>query len=251
KEVLTTMDLVMIAVPSTAVEVTLEKAKPYLRSCDLMLCSKGFARGGKLLSEVAQSFTSGKIYYLSGPTHAEELGAGKFSGMVLAGPKGKEKLKQAFESKNLKVELSEDIIGAQVCAALKNVIALFVGILDGMKWGDNAKAYIMTKGLGEIRIIGRAMGAQENTFMGLAGMGDLIVTCSSKHSRNRYVGVQIGKGKKLSEVLTEMKMVAEGLTAVKEALKLGKKYKLKIPLIKGLHQIVCEGKDPQIFLQKL
>ena len=251
KEVLTTMDVVLVVVPSDKVEITLQNAKPYLGSCDVVLCSKGFASDGRLLSEVAKSFTRGRIYCLYGPTHAEEVSMGKFSGMVLAGPSGNKNWKKVFESKMLNVELSDDIIGVQVCAALKNVVALFVGVVEGMGLGDNAKAYVMTKGLSEIRQIALAMGALEGTFLGLAGMGDLIVTCSSRHSRNRYVGEQIGKGRKLDEVLQEMKMVAEGVTAVKEAMKLEKKYKLKLPLIRGLYLILFKGKDARVVLQKL
>lgn len=250
KEVLTTMDVVLIAVPSHTVEATLKAARPFFGSCDLVICSKGFA-DGKLLSDVARSFTNGNVYCLYGPTHAEEVSSGEFSGLVLAGPGRKEIYKTAFESEMLKIDLSDDLIGVQVSAALKNVVALFVGVVDGMELGDNAKAYVITKGLDEIRQIGLAMGAQEKTFQGLAGIGDLIVTCFSKHSRNRYLGVQLGKGRKLNDALAEMKMVAEGVNAVKEAVKLGKKHKLKLPLIQGLHDIVFKGKNPIMVLEKL
>ncbi|MBS3166048.1 NAD(P)-dependent glycerol-3-phosphate dehydrogenase [Candidatus Woesearchaeota archaeon] len=245
KEVLTSMDLLLIVVPSDKVESTVEKARDLINGTPIVICSKGFASDLRLLSNVvAQKLKSHK-------THAEEVGRGMFSGMVLAGGKGKEKLKKVFESKNLKIDLSDDIIGVQIAAALKNILAVFVGVVHGMKLGDNAIAYVMTKGLAEIRQIGLKWGAQEETFDGLAGLGDVIVTCGSKHSRNRHVGEEVGKGRKLEEVLTEMKMVAEGITTVKEAVKLQKKFGLKLPLISGLYGILFEGKDAKEVLNKL
>jgi len=261
KEVLTSMDLLLIVVPSDKVESTIEKACDLIDGTPIIICSKGFASDLQLLSDVvAQKLKSHKsksgsvnpsIYCLYGPTHAEEVGRGMFSGMVLAGGKGKEKLKKVFESKNFRIDLSDDIVGVQIAAALKNILAVFVGVVHGMKLGDNATAYVMTKGLAEIRQIGLKWGAQEETFDGLAGLGDVIVTCGSKHSRNRHVGEEIGKGRKLEEVLAEMKMVAEGITTVKEAVKLQKKFGLKLPLISGLYGILFEGKDPKEILRNL
>ena len=156
-----------------------------------------------------------------------------------------------LEGPQFKVHLSEDIVGVQVCAALKNILAVFVGVLDGAGLGDNAKAYVMTKGLEEIQQVGLKWGAKKETFYGLAGMGDMIVTCSSKHSRNRFVGEQIGKGRKLEEVLAEMKMVAEGITTVKEAIKLKEKFGLELPLITGLYDILFNGKNVEAVLEKI
>jgi len=187
---------------------------------------------------------------LYGPTHAEEVGKGMFSGIVLAGKDGQE-LKKEIEDENLKVDFTEDIIGVQVAAALKNILAVFIGVLEGVKLGDNAQAYVMTKGLGEIKEVGLKWGAQEETIFGLAGMGDLIVSCTSEHSRNRYVGKQIGQGRKLDEVIKEMKMVAEGINILGEIPALKEKFDLELPLISGLYRIVFEGENPEVIFKEL
>ncbi len=251
EEVLLDSKLVLIVVPSDKVEVTINQAAKFLESQPIIICSKGFASNLRLLSEVVKEKVRGEVYCLYGPTHAEEVGKGKLSGIVLAGGKGKHKLKKVIENENLKVELSKDVVGVQVAAALKNVFAVFIGLLEGLNEGDNAKAYIMTKGLEEIKEVGLAWGAKKETFYGLAGMGDLIVTCTSKHSRNRHVGEEVGKGRKLSEVLAEMKMVAEGVTALKEAINLRERFKLKLPLISGLYEILMEGKEPREVLKRI
>lgn len=251
EEVLLDSKLVLIVVPSDKVEVTISQAAKFLESQPIIICSKGFASNSRLLSEVVKEKVRGEVYCLYGPTHAEEVGMGKLSGIVLAGGTGKQKLKKVLENENFKVELSKDIIGVQVAAALKNVLAVFIGLLEGLNQGDNAKAYIMTKGLEEIKEVGLAWGAKKETFYGLAGMGDLIVTCTSKHSRNRRVGEEVGKGRKLSEVLAEMKMVAEGVTALKEAINLRERFKLKLPLISGLYDILMEGKNPREVLKRI
>jgi glycerol-3-phosphate dehydrogenase (NAD(P)+) len=250
-ESLANTELVLLVVPSDKVESTINTAKEYITNQSIIICSKGFGPNLQLLSDLVKDNVSGQVYCLYGPTHAEEVCKGMFSGIVLAGGSGKEKLRDLFESGSLRVDLSEDIIGVQVGAALKNIVAVFVGVLDGMKLGDNAKAYVITKGLGEIRSIGLRMGAQEETFDGLAGLGDLIVTCSSKHSRNRHVGEEVGKGKKLDDVIKEMKMVAEGVTTVREAVKFEEKLSIKLPLMSGLYSILFEGKSPTEILKTI
>ncbi len=238
------VELVLLVVPSDKVENTIKLAAPLLLDQPIIICSKGFSADGRLLSSLVQEEVSGKVYCLYGPTHAEEVGRGMFSGIVLAGDDGRKELAKVFLRDEFKVELSDDIIGVQVCAALKNIFAVFIGVLDGMKLGDNAKAYVMTQGLKEIQLMGLKMGAHAETFYGLAGVGDLIVTCTSTHSRNRFVGQEVGKGRKLDEVLAGMSMVAEGVTAVKIAVKLQDKLGLDLSLIYGLYEILFEGKDP-------
>lgn len=250
KEALTNAELVLLVVPSQHVEATMLKAKPFLNSVPMIICSKGFAADGRLLSEVVQEHHQGALYCLYGPTHAEEVGQGLFSGIVLAG-KGAAKLKPELESSQLKIEVSDDLIGVQVAAAFKNIVAIFIGVLDGVGLGDNAKAYVMTKGLAEITAVGLALGGKRETFTGLAGIGDLIVTCTSAHSRNRSVGQEVGKGRKLEEVLAEMKMVAEGITALQYVFKLQEKKGLRLPLITGLHAILYKGKNPLEILRSL
>jgi glycerol-3-phosphate dehydrogenase (NAD(P)+) len=250
EKVLPGTELVLLVVPSDYAEATLKSAAEMLMGKKLVICSKGFAEGLTLLNEIATKYSE-NIYCMYGPTHAEEVCKGMFSGLVLAGGEGKEELQKEIESENLKVHLSDDIVGVQIAAALKNILAVFIGVLDGMQLGDNAKAYVMTEGLEEIRQIGLKTGAKENTFHGLAGMGDVIVTCGSIHSRNRYVGEQIGKGKKLNEVLTEMKMVAEGVSTAKLVPQLEEKYLIKIPLLRGVYDILFNNKNPQEVLSGL
>ena len=251
KQALTNAELIFIVVPSDKVESTLDKAKGFINNQSLIICSKGFASDGRLLSEVVRERCSGEIYCLYGPTHAEEVCKGILSGIVLAGGAGKEKLKPEIENEALRVALSEDVIGVQVAAALKNVLAVMVGIIDGLGMGDNTKALAITCGLQEITQIGVAMGAQPETFTGLAGLGDTIVTCMSRHSRNRHVGEQLGKGRKLDEIMKEMKMVAEGVTAVKHAQLLAEEYHLTLPLLQGTYQILFENKEPLMVLKEL
>lgn len=253
EEVLPESELVLLVVPSDKVEMTVARAKHLFSNQPVVICSKGFGEGLQLLSESVQKEVAGNVYCLYGPTHAEEVCKGLFSGIVLAGKAGKERqqIQEAFHSEVFNVEVSDDIVGVQLCAALKNILAVFVGVLDGKKLGDNAKAYVITKGLDEIKTIGLHLGAKEETFYGLAGIGDIIVTATSKHSRNRHVGEEVGKGRKLDDVLTEMKMVAEGVTALKKAIGFKEHLELHLPLIEGLHQILFEGKDVDEVLRNL
>lgn len=244
-------ELVLMVVPSDKVESTIEKAKLYLSSQPLIICSKGFAGGTKLLSEVVREKVSNPLFFLYGPTHAEEVGKGMLSGIVLAGGKGKESLQKELESSIFKIDVSDDIVGVQIAAALKNILAVFVGILDGMGLGDNAKAYIMTKGIAEITDVGISFGACRETFYGLAGIGDVIVTCLSEHSRNFRVGREIGRGRKLDEVLAETKMVAEGIIAAQHILALEQRCMKPLPLLHGIHGILFEGKNPMTVLEEL
>ncbi len=246
-------ELIIIAVPSDKVESTLSAAHLFIQRQPIVIASKGFAREGRLLSEVVQEHCKGAVYCLYGPTHAEEVCKGLFSGIVLAGGKGREKrmIRKAIESSALKVELSNDIIGGQVAAALKNVIAVLVGMIEGKGLGDNARAYVMTKGLQEIQQLGLAMGAKKETFYGLAGLGDLIVTCGSRHSRNFHVGREVGKGRKLDEVLAEMKMVAEGVTTTRIVPPLCRRFNLSLPLLQGVYAVLLEGKDLHDIIQAL
>lgn len=249
-EILLNAEVILIVVPSDKVEETTEKAKSFISNQPVIICSKGFAGNGRLLSGIVREKISGNIYCLYGPTHAEEVCQGMFTGVVLAGT-GQERtdLQKLFQSDDLKVEISDDIIGVQIAAALKNILAVFVGIIDGMSLGDNAKAYVMTKGLEEIERIGVAMGGKKETFYGLAGMGDVIVTCTSKHSRNRHVGYEVGKGRKLEDVLKEMRMVAEGVTTARNLPLLLKKNKTPTPVLNGLYDILFNGKSPKLIFK--
>jgi len=253
EEVLSSCELILLVVPSDKVKSTMEKAKAFLEKQPIVICSKGLGENLELMTDLVGEIVSNELFCFYGPTHAEEVCKGMFSGAVLAGEKKErlKELKKILETKEFKVEISEDLVGVQIGAALKNIMAVFIGVLEGMNWGDNAKAYVMTKGLDEIKRVGLRMGAKPEIFYGLAGMGDLIVTCMSRHSRNRYLGEQVGKGRKLIEVIEEMEMVAEGVTTVKRAVGLKEKLGLDLPLITGLHTILFEGGKPEEALKNI
>lgn len=241
KEALAGAELILLVVPSDKAEETMKNISVYLNKQPLLICSKGFCREAELLSSMVGKYHHGEIYCFYGPTHAEEVSRGMLSGIVLAGKKSNKSfhlLKKELESENLRVELSEDIIGAQVASSLKNLLALWTGILSGAGYGDNTKAYVMTKGLAEIKEIGLKWGAEEETFYGLAGVGDIVVTCTSRHSRNFHVGEEVGKGRKLDDVLSEMKMVAEGVNTLKHLPYIKKKFGLSLPLLTGLGKVM-------------
>ena len=244
-------EVILIVVPSNKVEETWKKAKEHLTNQPVIICSKGFNPDLRLLSDVVGTNYNGKVYCLYGPTHAEEVARGLFSGIVLAGEGNLNPLQTAFVSDSFRVDVTHDIVGVQVAASLKNILAIFLGILDGAKLGDNAKAYVMTRGLAEISKVGVHMGGKIETFSGLAGIGDMIVTCVSGHSRNRHVGIQIGKGRNLQEVIDEMNMVAEGVTTVKEAVRLQNQLQIELPLIQGVYDMVYNGKDVHEVLKEI
>jgi glycerol-3-phosphate dehydrogenase (NAD(P)+) len=186
------------------------------------------------------------IVTLSGPSHAEEVARGKPTNVMSASisiPSAK-LVKKLFSTPNFFVDTSEDIIGVELGAALKNVIAIAAGICDGLRLGDNSKSGILIKGLNQISELGLRMGAKRETFYGLSGLGDLIVTCYSRHSRNHYVGEELGKGRSVKEITTGMKMIAEGIKTTQSAYSLVKKYKYQSGLIKGIYQVLYEHKSP-------
>ena len=200
----------------------------------------------QMLKEVFPSIVEEQVVALSGPSHAEEVSR-KVPTAVVAASKShgtSKAVQSAFMTSYFRVYSSTDILGVELGGAFKNVIAIGAGIIDGAKFGDNTKAAIMTRGVAEIARLGVAMGASPETFSGLSGMGDLIVTCMSRHSRNRYVGEQIGAGKKLKEVLASMEMVAEGVETSRSASELSKKLDVETPITTEVYKILFEDKDP-------
>ena len=183
---------------------------------------------------------------LSGPSHAEEVGRGLPTTCVV-GAKTKvtaEYLQKMFMNEVFRVYTSPDILGIEIGGALKNVIALAAGIADGLGYGDNTKAALITRGITEIGRLGIQMGGKMESFTGLTGIGDLIVTCASVHSRNRKAGYLIGQGKTMQEAMDEVQMVVEGVYSAKAAIKLAEKYKVSMPIIEQVNQVLFEGKDP-------
>lgn len=198
------------------------------------------------IKDVYPDIDTSQIGVISGPSHAEEVSRRIPTAVVAASSSMETSLsiQAAFITSYFRVYTSIDILGVELGGAFKNVIAIGAGIIDGVKFGDNTKAAIMTRGIAEISRLGIAMGAKPETFSGLSGMGDLIVTCMSKHSRNRYVGEKIGSGMKLKDVLKSMTAVAEGVETSKSASQLAAKYKVETPITNEVYKVLFEDKDP-------
>lgn len=237
-------EIIFVCVPSYAVVSALLKEK--ITNQKIIICSKGFASGEKLLSEALEEKFKNEIFFLYGPTLAEELEKGELSAMVLAGGDGKKELKKQIESETLRIELSDDIIGAQVGAALKNAVTIFVGIVKGAGYGENTQAYIFTKGIQEIQKIGIALGAEPNTFFGLTCLGDLTL-----HSRNRYLGIELGKGRNLDDIISEMHYFPEGINALRNAKIMAKRLSVDIPFISLLYSIIFENYSMQDAIKEI
>jgi glycerol-3-phosphate dehydrogenase (NAD(P)+) len=194
-----------------------------------------------------------QILTIAGPSHAEEVSRKMPTSVVVAGI-DKDRataVQEVFFSPYFRVYTNPDIVGVETAVALKNVIAIAAGVCDGLGYGDNTKAALLTRGLVEITRLGVALGARQETFFGLAGIGDLIVTSLSKHSRNRYVGEKIGEGKTLEEVLNEMVMVAEGVRTTRAAVDLGKRLRVELPITTGVHRVLYSGMDPAEAIDRL
>jgi glycerol-3-phosphate dehydrogenase (NAD(P)+) len=245
--------LIIVATPTQFIRNSFEPLKNFNFGDSLIVSvSKGIEKGSlmlvsDMLIDVLKRTKQGNILCLSGPSHAEEVSRKVPTAVVCAGNDLNKAaaVQKAFSNDYFRVYTNDDLIGAEVGGALKNVIAIAAGISDGAGYGDNTKAAIMTRGINEIMNLGLKMNARRETFFGLSGIGDLIVTCSSKHSRNRSVGEQIGKGGKLKDILTEMKMVAEGVTTTESAYELSKKLKIELPITSQVYKILFAGKDPQ------
>jgi len=202
----------------------------------------------EMLRDALPRIAPGQIATLSGPSHAEEVSR-RIPTTVVAASADLEtarRVQQVFMLPYFRVYASNDIRGVEIGGSLKNVIAIAAGIIDGAELGDNTKAAVMTRGIAEIARVGVAMGAHIRTFSGLSGIGDLMVTCMSRHSRNRYVGVEIGKGRKLPDIVSSMVMVAEGVATTASAYELARRVGVEVPIIAEVHRILFEEKDPLV-----
>lgn len=240
--------LVVTAAPSPATRTTAKTIAPYIKEGQKIVnISKGLEE--KTLMRLSQVYKEempwADISVLSGPSHAEEVSKGLPTTGVVASENKEtaEFIQDIFMNEVFRVYTSSDVIGVELGGALKNVIALCAGISDGLGYGDNTKAALMTRGLAEIARLGVAMGAKETTFMGLSGIGDLIVTCTSMHSRNRRAGILLGQGKSLDETLETVHMVVEGVNTAKAAYMLSKKYGVSMPIVEEANKILYEGKN--------
>lgn len=249
-------DAVFISVPSHAVRESARLIKPYLRpGCIIINTGKGLEENTHLrLSQVlAEELPDHPIAVLSGPSHAEEVGRDVVTAVVVAAADISiaEAVQDLIMTSTFRVYTNQDIIGVELGGSLKNIIALCTGILDGMNPKDNTKAALMTRGLAEMTRLGVAMGGQLQTFSGLTGIGDLIVTCTSLHSRNLRAGRALGAGKPLDEVLKEVGMVVEGVRATKVAFELSRKYGIAMPITEQAYKVLFEGLSPNNALVNL
>ncbi len=239
-------ELIITAAPSPATRTTAKQLAPFVADGQKRVnISKGLEEGTLLrLSEVyKQEIPQAEVSVMSGPSHAEEVSRGLPTTNVVAS-KSLETAKfiqDIFMGDMFRVYTSSDVIGVELGGALKNVIALCAGISDGLGYGDNTKAALMTRGLAEIARLGKAMGAKQETFMGLSGVGDLIVTCTSMHSRNRRAGILLGQGKSLQETLDNVHMVVEGVNAASAAYEMSKKYNVEMPIVEEAYNILYNG----------
>lgn len=240
-------EILVMAVPSPFVKSTSAKVKEYYKEGQVIVNVGKGIEGDTLLtlSEVIEREIPGStVAVLSGPSHAEEVGHSIPTTIVVATRKKEVAmfLQSVFMSEVFRVYTSPDVKGVEIGAALKNVIALAAGIADGLGYGDNTKAALITRGMAEITRLGIAMGGRKETFYGLSGVGDLIVTCASMHSRNRRAGILLGQGKTLDEAQAEVKMVIEGANCAKAALDLSKKYDVSMPIVEEVNKILFENK---------
>ena len=202
---------------------------------------------------ILEEIPGGDVAVLSGPSHAEEVSR-SIPTTVVAGAKTRktaEKIQSIFMNETFRVYTSPDMLGIEIGGALKNVIALAAGITDGLGFGDNTKAALITRGIAEMSRLGVAMGGYQETFSGLAGMGDLIVTCASRHSRNRKAGYLIGQGYSMKEAMDEVKMGVEGVYSAKAALKLAEKYYVRLPIIEQVNAVLFDGKEAKEAVREL
>ena len=247
EEAMACKDVLIMAVPSVFVRSTAARMKPFLKKGQLVVdVAKGIEEGTlKTLSQVIEEeLPEAETAILSGPSHAEEVSRGLPTTCVVGAHRKEtaEYLQSVFMSPVFRVYTSPDMIGIEVGAALKNVIALAAGIADGLGYGDNTKAALITRGIAEITRLGMKMGGKEQTFVGLSGIGDLIVTCASMHSRNRRAGILIGKGYTMDEAMKEVQMVVEGVYSAKAAKALAEAYGEDMPIVEQINQVLFEGK---------
>lgn len=241
-------EMLVLAVPSVFTRSTAKMMSPYVKDKQIIVCvAKGIEEDTLMpISEVVeQEIPNADVAIMCGPSHAEEVGIG-LPTTVVAGARSRETAEQIqdlFMNEVFRVYTSPDVLGMELGGSLKNVIALAAGMADGLGYGDNTKAALITRGIAEVSRLALAMGAKTETLAGLTGIGDLIVTCESKHSRNRKAGMLMGQGYTMEEATKEVKMVVEGIYSAKAALGLAEKYNVSMPIIEGVNRVLFEGKS--------
>lgn len=256
KEAVSGKSVLVLAVPSVFTRSTAEKMAEFITGGQIIVCvAKGIEEGTLMtITEVVeQVIPAADVAVMCGPSHAEEVGIG-LPTTVVVGAKHKktaEKIQDLFMNGVFRVYTSPDMLGMELGGSLKNVIALAAGMADGLGYGDNTKAALITRGIAEIAVLAVKMGAHAETLCGLTGIGDLIVTCESKHSRNRKAGMLIGQGKSMKEATDEVKMVVEGIYSAKAALALADKYGVELPIIEQVNQVLFENKSAKNAVKEL
>lgn len=256
KEAVEGQDLLVMAVASSFTRRTANRlAGLVVPRQKILNVAKGIEEESLMtLSEIIeQEIPQADVAVLSGPSHAEEVGRG-IPTTIVVGAKSKataEYIQNLFMNEFFRVYISPDILGMELGGALKNVVALAAGIADGLGYGDNTKAALITRGITEIARLGTAMGGRAETFGGLTGIGDLIVTCASMHSRNRRAGILIGQGRTMEEAMAEVQMVVEGVYSAKAAMGLARKYDVQLPIIEQVNRILFEGKSADSAVKEL
>lgn len=250
------MNLLVLAVPSPYIRSTAHSLKELVEKDQIIVnVAKGIEEKTLMtLSEIIEEeVPQSRVAVLSGPSHAEEVGRG-LPTTIVVGAKDKqtaEYIQNIFMNEVFRVYISPDILGIELGAALKNVVALAAGVADGLGYGDNTKAALITRGIAEIARLGTAMGGKFETFCGLSGIGDLIVTCASMHSRNRRAGILIGQSKSYEEAMAEVKMVVEGVHSAKAAMGLAKKYDVQVPIIEQVNELLFHGRPAEEAVKEL
>lgn len=249
------VDYLVLAIPSHVIrDVTRSLKGKITKDVVIISIAKGIEpTSNKRLSEVIEEELPNPVVILSGPSHAEEVAIEIPTTLVATSNEMKyaEQVQELFMTPTLRIYTNEDIVGVEIGGAVKNIIALAAGIGDGVGYGDNSKAALMTRGMKEISRVGMALGGKAETFFGLTGMGDLIVTCTSMHSRNRRAGILIGKGASLDEALDEVGMIVEGVKACRAFHELNREIGVSMPITDALYSILFEGKDPREAVQEL
>lgn len=249
-------DVLVLAVPSPYTRSTSAMMRPFVAEGQKIVnVAKGIEETTLMtLSQmIEEEIPQADVSVLSGPSHAEEVGKG-LPTTIVVGSKSRETaeyLQNLFMNEVFRVYISSDVLGIELGAALKNVVALAAGIADGLGYGDNTKAALITRGIAEIARLGLAMGGRLETFYGLTGIGDLIVTCASMHSRNRRAGILIGKGASMEEAMEEVKMVVEGVYSAKAGFALAKKYQVSMPIIEQVNEVLFDNKSADLAVKEL
>ena len=260
EQCLQSQDMVVFATPSHALREVAKKIKPCLDGHEILVTvAKGiendtFMTMSQVLIEVMDGTTyEDNIGVLYGPSHAEEVGKLRPTTVVAAAysTRTAKIIQETFLTPMFRVYVNNDVIGVEIGGSVKNIMAIAAGIVDGAELGDNAKAALITRGLHEMKRMGQMLGAHSDTFSGLTGMGDLIVTCTSSHSRNRSVGFRIGQGEKLDDIINSMNMVAEGVKTTKSVKDWAEKNNVEMPITQAVYSVLFENMDPRDALYKL